>query len=70
MPLPEPSDDEDQSTFVGRCMSNDTVRSEFPDQTQRLAVCHSQFRKTRTKNRKASDDISLLLDELARAGKL
>ncbi len=45
MPLPTPKPGEDQSAFISRCMANPTARSDFPDQKQRAAVCHSQFRK-------------------------
>lgn len=39
MPLPSPSGREKKSDFVGRCMSDPTMREEFPDRDQRLAVC-------------------------------
>jgi len=45
MPLPTPQSGEDQSAFISRCMANPTARADFPDQKQRAAVCHSQFRK-------------------------
>ena len=43
MPLPKPSSGESRDEFVGRCVSDDKVTSEFPDQNQRVAVCISQF---------------------------
>ena len=45
MPLIKPKDGEEVSTFISRCMSDSTMKKEFPDQKQRLAVCFSQFRK-------------------------
>ena len=43
MPLPKPSLGESRDEFVGRCISDDKVTSEFPDRDQRVAVCISQF---------------------------
>lgn len=45
MPIPSPSKDEKQSVFMSRCMGNETVKKEFPDQKQRTAICFSKFRK-------------------------
>jgi predicted nucleotidyltransferase len=45
MPIPTPSGGEEQSAFISRCMGNDVMNSEFPDQKQRSAVCYSQWRK-------------------------
>ncbi len=39
MPIPKPSSGESQDAFVSRCMGNDTMVSDFPDQEQRTAVC-------------------------------
>ena len=43
MPLPKPSLGESRDEFVSRCVGDDKVTSEFPDQNQRVAVCISQF---------------------------
>lgn len=45
MPLPKPNINESQQDFVSRCMSNNTMKSEYPDQDQRLAVCYTQWRE-------------------------
>jgi len=45
MPLPKPKKNEQQSKFIARCISNPTVKKEFPDKDKRLAVCYSQWRK-------------------------
>ena len=42
MPLPTPNG-EPKSEFVSSCMANDTMKEEFPDKGQRLAVCNSQY---------------------------
>jgi hypothetical protein len=45
MPIPEPKKSEKQNDFVSRCMDDETMNKEFPDQKQRTAVCYSQFKK-------------------------
>ena len=43
MPIPKRRKDESKNKFIERCMSNDTMKKEFPKNKQRLAVCHSQL---------------------------
>lgn len=40
MPLPKPNEGESQDDFISRCMSDDQAVEDFPDNDQRLAVCH------------------------------
>jgi phage head maturation protease len=47
VPLPTPQENESEEHFVDGCMGNETMKKEFPDQKQRLAVCYSQYRKSR-----------------------
>jgi len=42
MPLPNRNKDENKDKFVSRCMSNDTMKKEYPDEKQRVAVCINQ----------------------------
>lgn len=44
MPLPKPNAGESQDEFVERCMSNDAMKEEFPDNDQRLAVCYQRWK--------------------------
>lgn len=44
MPIPKPRSGEEQSDFISRCMSNDTMKEDYPDGDQRLAVCFSSWR--------------------------
>jgi lambda family phage portal protein len=44
MPTPGPGESEDE--FVSRCMADDTMISEYPDSTQRAAVCYAQLKST------------------------
>lgn len=48
MPIPEPRDNENKQDFSARCMSDSTMKKEYPDTSQRLAVCLSQTRKTKS----------------------
>lgn len=43
MPIPSPKKSEKQGEFVSRCMGDETMNKEFPDQKQRAAVCYSQW---------------------------
>lgn len=45
MPLPKPNrNDESQSEWMERCMSNDTINAEFDERSQRAAVCMRLWR--------------------------
>lgn len=46
MPIPKRKQNEDKNTFVSRCMGNETMKKDYPDQKQRVAICLGQ---TRTK---------------------
>jgi len=39
MPLPSRNKDEQKDAFVSRCMSNETMKKDYPDQQQRVAIC-------------------------------
>ena len=41
MPLPKPNANETKKKFIDRCMSNATMKAEYEDEKQRLAVCNS-----------------------------
>ena len=50
MPIPKPKTGETQDEFIERCMSNETMKEEFPDNDQRLAIC---FQKWKDKSKKS-----------------
>jgi hypothetical protein len=56
MPIPNPKKSEKQGDFVSRCMGDETMNKDFPDQKQRAAVCYSQFKKADA-NIAASDSL-------------
>lgn len=45
MPLPIPNKEETKSKFISRCVSDSVMDTEFPNITQRIAVCQSQWTK-------------------------
>lgn len=45
MPIPSPKPDENKQNFIVRCMSNDTMKKDYKDTKQRVAVCLSQTKE-------------------------
>jgi hypothetical protein len=48
MPIPSKKPDEDRQKFISRCMSNETMKKEYPESGQRIAVCLSQTKKSKS----------------------
>jgi hypothetical protein len=46
MPLPAPKKGQEKKDFINSCMASPTMNQEYKDPKQRLAVCHSQHRKS------------------------
>ena len=44
--MPTPSAGESEKDFLSRCMADDTMISEYPDSTQRAAVCYAQLKQS------------------------
>jgi lambda family phage portal protein len=42
--IPSPTGGESEKDFVARCMADDTMLAEFPDTTERAAVCYAQLK--------------------------
>ena len=49
MPLPTPSDKENYSDFMDRCMLDLSKKKEFKNNKQRAAVCYKQFETAENK---------------------
>jgi hypothetical protein len=47
MPLPKPKNKEKKTDFVSRCIGDTQTNKDFPDQKQRIAVCYSQWEKSK-----------------------
>ena len=45
MPLPKPKTGENEEDFISRCMGNPTMKDDYPEQKQRLAVCYSRWKE-------------------------
>lgn len=43
MPLPTPHQDEPKDAFIARCIDTEIMNEDFPNLTQRIAVCVSQW---------------------------
>lgn len=59
MPIPSKKPNEDKNSFVSRCMGNETMKKEYPDSKQRVAICLSQ-----TRQKSKSDLLEQVQDEL------
>lgn len=47
MPLPTPRSGEARGDFIGRCVGSDVVQHDYDTQDQRLAVCYSQWERSK-----------------------
>lgn len=45
MPMPKPKDKETKKEFLDRCMGDDLMNKEYPDEKQRYAACNSLWDK-------------------------
>lgn len=43
MPIPKPKKDEKKQDFIDRCMSDETMLKEYPDEKQRAAICYQSW---------------------------
>lgn len=48
MPIPSKKPNEDRQDFISRCMSNETMKKDYPNTQQRIAVCISQIKKSKS----------------------
>jgi hypothetical protein len=46
MPIPKPEKNEDHQKFVTRCMGNETMKKDYPDSKQRIAICLGQTKSS------------------------
>jgi hypothetical protein len=46
MPIPSKKSDEDKQKFVSRCMGDETMKKDYPNTQQRIAICLGQTKKT------------------------
>lgn len=43
MPIPKPGEDETEEEFISRCMSDELMNEEYPDEDVRAGVCYTQW---------------------------
>lgn len=43
MPIPTPKPNEDKDLFLSRCITDETMREEFPQGKRRFVVCLKQW---------------------------
>jgi len=46
MPIPKPHKDEDHQKFIARCMGDDIMKKDYPDNKQRVAICLGQTKSS------------------------
>jgi len=46
MPIPDPKKGENKQNFVARCMSNETMKKDYPDNKQRIVICLGQTKSS------------------------
>lgn len=56
MPLPTPRKNQEEDDFVASCMSSETMKKEYTNQKQRLAICFSQYERKKKKSEGSKDD--------------
>ena len=49
MPIPQPQPDETKDDFLQRCMADGTMLLDFPDPSQRYAICEQQVARNETR---------------------
>jgi HK97 family phage prohead protease len=58
MPIPKPKKNENQDEFISRCMGDDIMVKDYPDEKQRAAICYQQWKD---KDKKSNPDNDLEL---------
>jgi hypothetical protein len=51
MPIFSPNPNEPADKFIQRCMSDEVMLSEYPDQAQRFAICSVTFDKEKIESK-------------------
>lgn len=68
MPLPKRESGESKVDFLDRCMSNTVMKTEYPDNIQRLAVCSALNRKESYEKFESYSDYPKALSNNAKRG--
>jgi hypothetical protein len=54
--MPTPNTGETEPQFISRCMGDAEARRTFPDESQRIAFCYSQWRNKPKEIKEAKDE--------------
>ena len=54
MPIPQPRPTETREQFINRCVSDNTMVEEYPNNAQRFAICSSVWREKGDENARSS----------------
>lgn len=54
MPIPNPRQDETHDDFISRCMADDVMNDEYPDEDQRYSICETSWEDRDKENGKMS----------------
>ncbi len=57
MPLPKPKNDEDKKDFLDRCMADEVMNTEYPDNKQRYAICNQIWTDKDKEKKSMSNEI-------------
>jgi hypothetical protein len=68
MPIPQPKVDDTRNSYMARCMSDDAMINEYPEEAQRAAVCLTEW-KGRANQSNFIKTAELRNVEILRAGK-
>ena len=59
MPLPQPGEKESKKEFMQRCMANKVTNDDYPNNSQRYAVCNSVYERAIKKRAQAEDNTTI-----------
>jgi hypothetical protein len=57
MPIPIPTPTESSKDFLERCMSDEVMLSEYPNQAQRFAICSVTFDKQKLESKNCDKSV-------------
>jgi len=57
MPIPSPNPNETADKFIQRCMSDNVMLKEYPDESQRFAICSVTFDKQKLESKNCDKSV-------------
>lgn len=59
MPLPQPGEKESKKDYIQRCMANKVTNDDYPNNSQRYAVCNSVYDRAIKKRTEAEENTTI-----------